>query len=222
MGVGRQEVLRRARKRCQGHITSKTTAKPVGRHLPCREEPSLARSPSVVPAAQSGLRARPPRRDFLRVTSSDLSSLRLRWLSVLDSWTGIQGVALYSVGMHARKRVCIVGAGASGSSAAYALSRHPDEFEVTVFDKEAVAGGMATSIDIDAAKYGASYINDVSFLKSSMFCAHCVLGCSRMLPRVRKHYQDVQRTGICSHGGRHAVRILFVRLDIDSICAPQN
>ncbi|KZS98303.1 FAD/NAD-P-binding domain-containing protein, partial [Sistotremastrum niveocremeum HHB9708] len=62
--------------------------------------------------------------------------------------------------MHARKRVCIVGAGASGSSAAYALSRHPDEFEVTVFDKEAVAGGMATSIDIDAAKYGASYIND--------------------------------------------------------------
>ena len=45
-------------------------------------------------------------------------------------------------------------------SAAYALSRHPDRFEVTVFDKEAVAGGMATSIDIDPAKYGASYIND--------------------------------------------------------------
>ena len=45
-------------------------------------------------------------------------------------------------------------------SAAYALSRHPDRFEVTVCDKEAVAGGMATSIDIDPAKYGASYIND--------------------------------------------------------------
>ncbi|RPD63984.1 FAD/NAD-P-binding domain-containing protein [Lentinus tigrinus ALCF2SS1-6] len=58
------------------------------------------------------------------------------------------------------KRVCIVGAGASGMSAAYALSRHPDKFQVTVFDKQTVSGGMATSIDIDADKYGASYIND--------------------------------------------------------------
>lgn len=57
-------------------------------------------------------------------------------------------------------RVCIVGAGASGMSAAYALSRHPDKYQVTVFDKESVAGGMATSISIDAKKYGASYIND--------------------------------------------------------------
>ncbi|KAH9941001.1 FAD/NAD-P-binding domain-containing protein [Amylocystis lapponica] len=60
----------------------------------------------------------------------------------------------------APKRVCIVGAGASGMSAAYALSLHPDRFQVTVYDKESVAGGMATSIDVDAAKYGASYIND--------------------------------------------------------------
>ncbi|KAI0074371.1 FAD/NAD(P)-binding domain-containing protein [Panus rudis PR-1116 ss-1] len=59
-----------------------------------------------------------------------------------------------------RKRVCIVGAGASGMSAAYALSRHPDKFEVTVFEKAGFAGGMATSIDIDSDKYGASYIND--------------------------------------------------------------
>ena len=59
-----------------------------------------------------------------------------------------------------RKRVCIVGAGAAGMSAAYALSRHPDRFEVTVFDKADVAGGMATSVDIDPAKYGAGYIND--------------------------------------------------------------
>ncbi|PCH43806.1 FAD/NAD(P)-binding domain-containing protein [Wolfiporia cocos MD-104 SS10] len=61
---------------------------------------------------------------------------------------------------HAPKRVCIVGAGASGMSAAYALSRHPDRFQVTVYDKQTVTGGMATSIDIDANKYGASYIND--------------------------------------------------------------
>lgn len=58
------------------------------------------------------------------------------------------------------KRVCIVGAGASGMSAAYAFSRHPDKFQVTVFDRQTVSGGMATSIDIDAEKYGASYIND--------------------------------------------------------------
>ena len=58
------------------------------------------------------------------------------------------------------KRVCIVGAGASGMSAAYALSKHPDKFVVTVFDKAPVAGGMATSIDIDPSKYGATYIND--------------------------------------------------------------
>ena len=45
-------------------------------------------------------------------------------------------------------------------SAAYALSKHPDRFEVTVFDKEDAAGGMATSVDVDAGKYGASYIND--------------------------------------------------------------
>ena len=45
-------------------------------------------------------------------------------------------------------------------SAAYALSRHPERYQVTVFDKEEVAGGMATSIDIDPSKFGASYIND--------------------------------------------------------------
>ncbi len=60
----------------------------------------------------------------------------------------------------ALKRVCIVGAGSAGMSAAYALSQYPEIFSVTVYDKEHVAGGMATSIGIDAEKYGASYIND--------------------------------------------------------------
>ncbi|QRW09753.1 hypothetical protein RhiLY_08752 [Ceratobasidium sp. AG-Ba] len=59
-----------------------------------------------------------------------------------------------------KTRVCIVGAGASGMSCAYALSRHPDKYEVTVFDKESEAGGMATSIPIDPDRYGATYIND--------------------------------------------------------------
>ncbi|KZT08371.1 FAD/NAD-P-binding domain-containing protein [Laetiporus sulphureus 93-53] len=58
------------------------------------------------------------------------------------------------------KRVCIVGAGASGMSAAYALSRHPEKYQVTVYDKQSVTGGMASSINIDADKYGAAYIND--------------------------------------------------------------
>jgi predicted NAD/FAD-binding protein len=57
-------------------------------------------------------------------------------------------------------RVCIVGAGSAGMAAAYALSRHPDRFHVTVFDKQKDAGGMATSISIDSARYGADYIND--------------------------------------------------------------
>jgi len=58
------------------------------------------------------------------------------------------------------QRVAIVGAGASGLSAAYALSKHPDKFIVTVFEKERVTGGMASSLDIDSTICGASYIND--------------------------------------------------------------
>lgn len=60
----------------------------------------------------------------------------------------------------APKRVCIIGAGSSGMSAAYALSRHPERFQVTIYDRQNVAGGMATSLEIDPVQYGASYIND--------------------------------------------------------------
>ncbi|KAG8710726.1 hypothetical protein FRC11_004189 [Ceratobasidium sp. 423] len=59
-----------------------------------------------------------------------------------------------------KTRVCIVGAGASGMSCAYALGKHPDKYAITIFDKQSEAGGMATSIPIDAERYGASYIND--------------------------------------------------------------
>lgn len=31
-------------------------------------------------------------------------------------------------------------------AAAYALSNHPDKFKVTIFDKQSVCGGMATSV----------------------------------------------------------------------------
>jgi predicted NAD/FAD-binding protein len=57
-------------------------------------------------------------------------------------------------------RVAIVGAGAAGLSAAYAFSKHPDKFIVTVFEKEHVTGGMASSMNIDPKLCGASYIND--------------------------------------------------------------
>ncbi|KAM0786595.1 hypothetical protein ACM66B_002049 [Microbotryomycetes sp. NB124-2] len=59
-----------------------------------------------------------------------------------------------------RKRVAIVGAGSAGMSAAYALSLSPDKFEVVLYERAGNCGGMATSTDIDASKYGASYIND--------------------------------------------------------------
>lgn len=44
-----------------------------------------------------------------------------------------------------KKRVCIIGAGASGCSAAYALSLSPERFDVTLFERSTYCGGMATS-----------------------------------------------------------------------------
>lgn len=58
------------------------------------------------------------------------------------------------------RRVAIVGAGAAGLSAAYALSKHPDKSIVAIFEKESVTGGMASSLNIDPKFCGASYIND--------------------------------------------------------------
>ncbi|KAI5122113.1 hypothetical protein M0805_002235 [Coniferiporia weirii] len=57
-------------------------------------------------------------------------------------------------------RVAIIGAGSAGMAAAFALTNHLDKFHVTIFDKQDVCGGMATSSPIDAKKFGASYIND--------------------------------------------------------------
>ncbi|KAH9963103.1 hypothetical protein BGW80DRAFT_1563683 [Lactifluus volemus] len=77
-------------------------------------------------------------------------------------------------------RVAIVGAGAAGLSAAYALSNHPDKFSVTVFEKEPVPGGMASSMDIDCERYGASYINDG------------VQGCSPAFANTLRIFRDLQ------------------------------
>lgn len=59
-----------------------------------------------------------------------------------------------------KKRVAIVGAGSAGMSAAYALSLSPELFDVTLCERSTHTGGMATSTEINAEKYGAAYIND--------------------------------------------------------------
>ncbi|KIS66327.1 uncharacterized protein UMAG_05328 [Mycosarcoma maydis] len=60
-----------------------------------------------------------------------------------------------------KKRVIVVGGGASGMSACHAFSLSPHEFEVTLYDKQCSLGGSATSYQLpDPAKYGAQYIND--------------------------------------------------------------
>eukprot|EP00741_Cyanophora_paradoxa_P006042 tig00000981_g5860.t1 len=55
-----------------------------------------------------------------------------------------------------RKRIAIIGSGASGVAAAWSLARFPEKFEVHVFEKAACAGGVATSVDIG----GGRYVND--------------------------------------------------------------
>ncbi len=47
-----------------------------------------------------------------------------------------------------KKRVIVVGAGASGMSACHAFSLSPDEFEVTLYDKQCSLGGSATSYQL--------------------------------------------------------------------------
>jgi predicted NAD/FAD-binding protein len=46
-----------------------------------------------------------------------------------------------------RRRVAIVGAGAAGMSAAWALSREADAFEVTLYEREAQCGGVASTME---------------------------------------------------------------------------
>jgi len=58
-----------------------------------------------------------------------------------------------------RKRVLVVGAGASGMSCAHHLAEHPDKFDVTLVDAVDYCGGQAYSIPIDKEKHGASWLN---------------------------------------------------------------
>eukprot|EP00045_Choanoeca_perplexa_P019564 m.3145 g.3145 ORF g.3145 m.3145 type:complete len:476 (-) comp4584_c0_seq1:3-1430(-) len=80
------------------------------------------------------------------------------------------------------KRVCVVGAGAAGLATAWSLGRHPDKFEVHVYEKDAWAGGVSTSEDIGQGHWvndgvqGASdsYRNTILFHKEFGFEHHPV------------------------------------------------
>ncbi|TQV92347.1 hypothetical protein V2A60_007036 [Cordyceps javanica] len=59
-----------------------------------------------------------------------------------------------------RQHIAIVGGGAAGMACAATLAQHPDKFEITLIEKEAVVGGQATSIDLDNQQHGASWMNN--------------------------------------------------------------
>ena len=58
------------------------------------------------------------------------------------------------------RRVCVIGAGAAGMSAAWSLSRHPNRFEVEVWEAASVPGGVATSIALKIHKDGTAAAYD--------------------------------------------------------------
>mmetsp|Transcript_12949 Transcript_12949/g.35269 ORF Transcript_12949/g.35269 Transcript_12949/m.35269 type:complete len:543 (+) Transcript_12949:2318-3946(+) len=60
-------------------------------------------------------------------------------------------------GQQRKKRVLVVGAGAAGSACAWSLSRHPEKFEVHVWEALPVPGGVASSATI---RNGQQVIND--------------------------------------------------------------
>merc|ERR1712225_81395 len=59
-----------------------------------------------------------------------------------------------------KRKVMIVGGGAAGMSCAATLAQHPENFEVTIIERNDVTGGQATSISIDKERYGTDWMND--------------------------------------------------------------
>lgn len=60
-----------------------------------------------------------------------------------------------------RRRVAVVGAGIAGLGAAWALARHPDRFELTLYEKSQRLGGNAVTVDVPQAD-GSSIPIDIS------------------------------------------------------------
>lgn len=59
-----------------------------------------------------------------------------------------------------RQKVAIIGAGAAGMSCASTLAKHPQKYEVTLFDTAPHTGGQAISIPLDDSRHGASWLNE--------------------------------------------------------------
>ncbi|KAK2778557.1 hypothetical protein FQN53_001756 [Emmonsiellopsis sp. PD_33] len=59
-----------------------------------------------------------------------------------------------------RQKVLVIGAGAAGMSCAATLADCPSQFEVTILERSATSGGVATSLPLDRDKYGADWLND--------------------------------------------------------------
>ncbi|KAL6864350.1 hypothetical protein J3F83DRAFT_743471 [Trichoderma novae-zelandiae] len=58
------------------------------------------------------------------------------------------------------RHIVIVGGGAAGMSCAATLANHPDDFKVTLLEKNSIVGGQAMSIPLDQEKFGASWMNN--------------------------------------------------------------
>ncbi|GAA5838422.1 hypothetical protein JCM3766R1_005541 [Sporobolomyces carnicolor] len=58
-----------------------------------------------------------------------------------------------------RRRVLIVGGGASGMACADQLSSKPDLFDVTLVESSAYCGGQAFAISVDPTRFGTSWLN---------------------------------------------------------------
>jgi len=58
-----------------------------------------------------------------------------------------------------KKKVLIIGAGASGMSCADQLAKNPDKFDVTVVEAVDYCGGQAFSIPLNEERHGASWLN---------------------------------------------------------------
>ncbi|QYT02732.1 hypothetical protein H0G86_009726 [Trichoderma simmonsii] len=58
------------------------------------------------------------------------------------------------------RHIVIIGGGAAGMSCAATLANHPEDFKVTLLEKNSVVGGQATSIPLDEKRFGASWMNN--------------------------------------------------------------
>lgn len=59
--------------------------------------------------------------------------------------------------MEIKKRICIVGSGAAGTTCGWLMGKYPNKFDVEIWEKCDVPGGVATSVKVGDEGL---YIND--------------------------------------------------------------